>query len=62
MNTLLTIAELQHRNQSELRSLFRQASLALALTATGTPERRIGLASLENISRVMAQTSGARGF
>ncbi len=60
MNTLLTIAELQHRTESELRSLFRQASQALARTATGTPERRIGLASLENIARAM--TMGARGF
>lgn len=60
MNTLLTIAELQHRTESELRALFRQASQALARTATGTPERRNGLATLENISRVM--TIGARGL
>lgn len=60
MNTLLTIAELQHRTESELRALFGQASQALARTAGGTPERRIGLATLENISRAMA--IGARGF
>ena len=62
MNTLMTIAELQQRNESELRALFRQASQALARTAAGTPERRIGLASLENISRALAMTAGARGF
>lgn len=60
MSTLLTIAELQHRTESELRALFRQASQALARTAINTPERRNGLATLENISRVM--TIGARGF
>jgi hypothetical protein len=60
MNTLLTIAELQHRSETELRALFRQASQALARTAIGTPERRIGLATLENISRAM--TMGAPGF
>ena len=62
MTTLLTIAELQHRNQSELRALFRQASQALARTTTGTPERRNGLATIENISRALALTAGARGF
>lgn len=61
MNTLLTIAELQHRTEFELRALFRQASQALARTASGTPERRIGLATMENITRAMAMT-GARGF
>lgn len=62
MNRLLTIAELQHRTEPELRSLFRQASQALARTSAGTPERRLGLASLENISRALALTAGARGF
>lgn len=61
MNTLLTIAELQHRTESELRALFRQASQALACTAAGTPERRTGLATIENIARAMAMTR-ARGF
>ena len=60
MNTLQTIAELQHRSETELQALFRQASQALARTASGTPERRIGLATLENISQAMAL--GARGF
>ncbi len=62
MNRLLTIAELQQRTETELHALFRQASQALARTATGTPERRNGLASIENISRALAMTAGARGF
>ncbi len=62
MNKLMTIAELQSRTESDLRALFRQASQALARTTTGTPERRIGLASLENISRAMALAGGARGI
>ena len=62
MNTLLTVAELQHRTESDLRALFRQASQALARTATGTPERRINLASLENIARALALAGGARGI
>lgn len=62
MNTLLTIAELQHRTESELRALFHHASQALARTAAGTPERRIGLASMENISRALALSTGPRGF
>lgn len=62
MNRLLTIAELQHRDASELHALFRQASQALARTHAGTPERRNNLASIENISRALAPTVGARGF
>lgn len=62
MNRLLTIAELQQRNASELHALFRQASQALARTTAGTPERRNGLASIENIQRALAATPGARGF
>jgi hypothetical protein len=60
MNRLLTVADLQHRNPSELHALFHQASQALARTGAGTPERRNNLASIENISRALAM--GARGF
>ncbi|WP_334147266.1 hypothetical protein [Hyphomicrobium sp.] len=60
MNRLLTIAELQQRNASELRALFHRASQTLARTKAGTPERRNGLASLENIQRAM--TMGAPGI
>lgn len=54
MNRLLTTFELQRHTASELNALFRQASQALARSAAETPERRIALASLENISRVLA--------
>lgn len=62
MNTLLTIAELQHRTESDLRALFRLASQALARSDAGTPERLNSLATLENISRALALAPGARGF
>lgn len=62
MNNLMTIAELHYRTESELRALFRDASQAVARTAVGTPERRNGLASLENISRALALRAGVRGF
>ncbi len=62
MNKLLTIAELQSRSETELRALFRQANQALTRSATGTPERRTGLATMENISRTLAMRMGARGF
>ncbi len=58
MNKLMTIAELQYRTETELHALFRQATQALARTATGTPERRNGLATLENISRAMTRAPG----
>jgi hypothetical protein len=58
MNKLMTIAELQSRTEAELRALFRQATQALARTATGTPERRNNLATLENISRAIAAGPG----
>jgi hypothetical protein len=62
MNRLLTIAELQRRNASELHVLFRQANQALARTRAGTAERRNNLASIENIARAMARGPGVRGF
>ena len=58
MNKLMTIAELQSRTEAELRALFRQATETLARTATGTPERRNNLATLENISRAIATRPG----
>lgn len=62
MNKLMTIAELQFRSETELHALFRQATLAVTRTATGTPERRTGLATMENISRALTMQMGARGF
>lgn len=62
MNKLMTIAELQHRTETELRALFHQATLTVTRTATGSPERRTGLATMENISRALTMQMGARGF
>lgn len=66
MNQLHTIADLQHRTEGELRALFHRVSQALAGTEAGTPERRNGLASLENIARLMTRPTlpqpGARGL
>lgn len=62
MNKLMTIAELQFRSETELRALFHQATLAVTRTATGTPERRAGLATMENISRALSGRMAARGF
>lgn len=62
MNKLMTATDLQYRSETELRALFRQAHQALARTATGTPERRTGLATVENISRALALRIGTRGF
>jgi hypothetical protein len=62
MNKLMTIAELQSRIETELRALFHQATLAVTRTATGTVERRTGLATMENISRALTTQMGARGF
>lgn len=58
MNKLMTIAELQYRSETELRALFRQTTLALARSAAHSPERRNGLATLENISRAIAIAPG----
>jgi len=59
MNRLLTAFELQRRTQTELHVLFRQASQALARSRTGSPERRLALASLENISHALALSLAA---
>lgn len=50
---LITTIELGERSESELRVLFGMVSKALAQTERGTPERRNGLASLENISHAI---------
>lgn len=59
MIRLMTIFELQQRTQSELHALFRQASQALARSEAATPERRVALASLENISQALALSLAA---
>lgn len=51
---MLTAFELQQRTQTELHILFRQASQAFTRSGTGSPERRVALATLENISQALA--------
>ena len=55
MSTVLTIATLQTRSDLELQTLARKAQYDLECSAPGSAERRDALATLENISRVMAQ-------
>ena len=49
---LMTRSELVGRNENELSGLFRAVSIKLARTERDTSERRNGLATLENITRV----------
>jgi hypothetical protein len=55
MSTVYTISTLQTRSDRELHSLIRKAQYDLECSATGSAERRDALATLENISRVIAQ-------
>lgn len=55
MSTVLTIATLQSRSDSELQTLFRMVQQNLACSAPETPDRRNALATLENITTVMRQ-------
>jgi hypothetical protein len=57
---LMVNYELLKRNEKELSALFGQISKGLAMTGSGTPERRNALASLENISQVRAQKLAMR--
>ena len=47
---LLTRFQLATRSTTELHALYREIFNALVTSAPGTAERRIALASLENIS------------
>ncbi len=51
---LLTTIELERMTDLELRALFGLVTKGLVMTERHTPERRNGLASLENISRTLA--------
>jgi hypothetical protein len=55
MSTVLTIATLQSRSDSELQTLLRMAQYDLACSLTGSAERRDALATIENITTVMRQ-------
>ena len=50
---LMTAFELATRNEFELRALFREVSEVLVRTDRESAERRIALASLENIASAM---------
>jgi hypothetical protein len=55
MTKIITCAELRSRRLEELRALFRTLEVELVRTAPGSPERTIVLASLENVSRAIAE-------
>lgn len=55
MTKLIIAAELNGKSIPELKALFRASHHDLARSAPGSHERRLALASLENISRAMAQ-------
>ena len=55
MTKIITCAELRRRRLEELRALFRSLEAELARTASGSPERTHVLASLENVSRAIAE-------
>jgi hypothetical protein len=48
---LISTYELQNQTENELTALFAEVSKKLLRTRRDTPERRNGLASLENISQ-----------
>ncbi len=55
MSTVLTMAALQSRSDSELQTLFRMAQYDLACSLIGSVERLDALATIENITAVMRQ-------
>ena len=54
MTKIITCGELRYRTLEELEALFRTLQIELGRAAPGSPERRIALASLDNVSRAMA--------
>lgn len=55
MSKVFTMAALQSRSESELRTIFRKAHDDLARSAPGSAERRNALATIENVTRVLNQ-------
>ena len=55
MCKIITTAELQYRSLAELQALYRKVQQELSMSAPGSAARRNALASLENISRSIAQ-------
>ncbi len=58
MSKLIAAADLAGKSIPELRALFRAAHDDLVRSEPGSPERRLALASLENISRALAVVLG----
>ena len=54
MTNIITCSELRYRTLAELEALFRTLQIELGRTAPGSTERRIAVASLESVRRVMA--------
>lgn len=57
MCRIITVSELQNKTSVELSALFRKVSQEVAKSESGSQERLITLASLENISRTMSHRS-----
>lgn len=52
---LLTAYELQDRCESELSALFHSATVVLTRSSPLSPERRVALATLENVALARAR-------
>lgn len=59
MSKLITANELACKCIPELRALYRATHDALVRSDPNSPERRLALASLENISRAIAAATAA---
>lgn len=57
MSKLITANELSGRSISDLRSLYRAAHDELVRSEAGSHERRLALATLENISTALASAN-----
>ena len=58
---LITAFDLATRNEAELRALFREVSRVFVRTDRDSPERRIALASLENIAAAIHSRTAFKG-
>ena len=57
---VISMTELNNRDENELSALFGAVSRGLVKTERGSPERRNALASLENISRARRERMAMR--
>jgi hypothetical protein len=55
MSTVFTLSALQTRSDRELQSLIRKVRYELECSAPGSVERRTAQATLENITKLLAQ-------